>query len=140
VSIADYRPHMPSLRSLSNEYGVVGEAVEYIDALEAEVERYRADTLAVAKALGTVYEPDMGPVYPGTVTDMLQAIRSLEAEVERLTDHLRSRGEHIEYLRADGKKLEAEVERLRAELADARSGLQYTHQYRVLPLPTEGGE
>jgi hypothetical protein len=43
-----------------------------------------------------------------------------------------------EFVRYEDHK--AEVERLRAELADARSGLRYTRQYRVLPLPAGGGD
>ena len=63
-----------------------------IITLEVEVERlraqnvdYRAEILEIAKALGTVYEPDQGPVYPGSVGDILAAIETGQAEVERLT-------------------------------------------------------
>ena len=58
-----------------------------------------------------------------------------EAEAERLTDHLRSRGEHIEYLRADGEKLVAEVERLRGVLT-----LVDTAMRELRPYCTDGGD
>jgi hypothetical protein len=62
-----------------------------VERLTAENTELRADILTIAKVLGTTYEPDMGPVYPGTVTDMLQAIGNERSEVERLTAELERR-------------------------------------------------
>jgi hypothetical protein len=64
----------------------------------------------------------------------------VDAEVERLTEVYRE--EQAESLRQAeiARDALAQVERLTAELADARSGLRYTRQYRALPLPAEGGD
>ena len=62
---------------------------------------------------------------------------ALEADVrvERLSDHLRSRGEHITYLRTEAEVLEARVTELEAALNRVDQAMR-----ELRPMCTDGGD